>query len=1053
MSGRLDISSGKIWEKEEVPAQWKEGIVIKLPKKGNLRDCSNYQGIMLLSVLSKVFNRVLLERLKEAVEWNSPLYINFIDYEKAFISVDRDGGCSQQLKIVLLGGRNSGKNSLGNLILGKEEFVTKERTSCSRRVGMVAGRWLTVVDTPGWWCDFSVLDTPELVKREIVTSVSLCSPGPHIFLITVKATSPFSERRRRAVEEHVALLGEKAWGHCMVIFTSADSSQRRTAGECVETGGETLRWLSEKCTQRCTSVNLSDSREVPELLVKIQKVITKNGNRVFEMEANILQAAAKEKRRIEEKAQWRFIRMKQHRSLMREQLRPVTNIRIVLLGAKGSGKTSALHTILGKRSSHHPSKTTRCQVGTGVVFGRQLTVVDTPGWWMNYFRDETPVFDQREMVLSLSLCPPGPHVFLLVIRVDRAFTDTYRKAVQEHLELISESIWSRVILLFSFGDWLGDMMTEHYIESEGKPLQWVVERCRNRYHVLNGKTKGDGFQVRELIGKIEEIMSSCSTGWHYELERRVLEQLVGMVRTEKERARERLMKKQKQKQMARSQLEQVSPLSQLRLVLIGGRKTGKSSCGNTILNGQLFDTDSQTTVCIEKQGQISGRLVTVLDTPGGFSVASDFLTASCAILIVVNVSCCFKETHRKALEEQLEASGRGSQLWSRAMVLFSHGDCLGDTSVEQRIESERKPLQTLVARCGNRYHVVDNKQRGDGAQVNELIELVEEMLVGARIATLQSSKNMCESVSAAGEQPEATLFQRDLKELMSCQHDLSHDLLVSSTSTPLHSAEDPDAAQIVALPAARARGRSGLTVVDRDGLVSYIFSLLASEQGPRWPLVNLPVLVPGAHLRLNGERQILPFVPRHQTVLLVSSQTHHGTFSEGDFSVNSLCHPALKERTLRRLMESGDLQVLIDQWDNSSLEELEAFIDLYFEMVWEKTMGSVQPNEKGDTVTREKEEEEEVLLSIDRKLSKLDLLEEIRSELAELRQGMEHNWKAIEELRDKNKQAPDNTGSFTLRGSHGLQPAAFMLLHGDSRGSEGESGREHAPTTTLPCGN
>nr|KAG5704670.1 hypothetical protein BaRGS_025312 [Batillaria attramentaria] len=43
----------KIWEKEEVPAQWKEGIVIKLPKKGDLRDCSNYRGIMLLSVPGK----------------------------------------------------------------------------------------------------------------------------------------------------------------------------------------------------------------------------------------------------------------------------------------------------------------------------------------------------------------------------------------------------------------------------------------------------------------------------------------------------------------------------------------------------------------------------------------------------------------------------------------------------------------------------------------------------------------------------------------------------------------------------------------------------------------------------------------------------------------------------------------------------------------------------------------------------------------------------------------------------------------------------------------
>nr|KAG5690467.1 hypothetical protein BaRGS_016467 [Batillaria attramentaria] len=68
----------KIWEKEEVPAQWKEGIVIKLPKKGDLRDCSNYRGIMFLSVPGK------------SLEWNSPLYINFIDYEKAFDSVDRE---------------------------------------------------------------------------------------------------------------------------------------------------------------------------------------------------------------------------------------------------------------------------------------------------------------------------------------------------------------------------------------------------------------------------------------------------------------------------------------------------------------------------------------------------------------------------------------------------------------------------------------------------------------------------------------------------------------------------------------------------------------------------------------------------------------------------------------------------------------------------------------------------------------------------------------------------------------------------------------------------
>ncbi|KAG7234759.1 hypothetical protein INR49_003973 [Caranx melampygus] len=48
----------------------------------------------------------------------------------------------------------------------------------------------------------------ELVKREIRRSVSLCSPpGPHVFLLTVKASSAFSEKRRRAVEEPWA-----SWG-------------------------------------------------------------------------------------------------------------------------------------------------------------------------------------------------------------------------------------------------------------------------------------------------------------------------------------------------------------------------------------------------------------------------------------------------------------------------------------------------------------------------------------------------------------------------------------------------------------------------------------------------------------------------------------------------------------------------------------------------------------------------------------------------------------------------------------------------------------------------
>ena len=111
----------KIWTKQEFPKDWREGHLIKLPKKGDLSQCKNYRGITLLSITGKVFNRIILERMKDTVdlhlrdnqagfrknrscldqiatlgiiaeqslEWNSPLLINFVDYEKAFDSIHR----------------------------------------------------------------------------------------------------------------------------------------------------------------------------------------------------------------------------------------------------------------------------------------------------------------------------------------------------------------------------------------------------------------------------------------------------------------------------------------------------------------------------------------------------------------------------------------------------------------------------------------------------------------------------------------------------------------------------------------------------------------------------------------------------------------------------------------------------------------------------------------------------------------------------------------------------------------------------------------------------
>lgn len=194
----------------------------------------------------------------------------------------------------------------------------------------------------------------------------------------------------------------------------------------------------------------------------------------------------------------------------------------------------------------------------------------------------------------------------------------------------------------------------------------------------------------------------------------------------------------------------LQPLPQLRVMLVGGRRTGKSACGNTILSRRSFCTNVPTTSCREDRAQVFGRSLAVLDTPGCFSLTSELQEPACVLLLVVNVSASFRASQEEALEKQLEAAG--AWVWSRTMVLFSHGDWLGPTSIERRIESEGEALRRLVEKCGNRYHVLDNKHWGHGAQVEELMELMEQMPIEDRLDVLH--RGACVG-SAAEPQTEA----------------------------------------------------------------------------------------------------------------------------------------------------------------------------------------------------------------------------------------------------------------------------------------------------------
>ena len=56
------------WQAGAVPRDWKDAVIVPIPKKGDLKDCDNWRGISLLDVVGKVFARVIQERLQQLAE-------------------------------------------------------------------------------------------------------------------------------------------------------------------------------------------------------------------------------------------------------------------------------------------------------------------------------------------------------------------------------------------------------------------------------------------------------------------------------------------------------------------------------------------------------------------------------------------------------------------------------------------------------------------------------------------------------------------------------------------------------------------------------------------------------------------------------------------------------------------------------------------------------------------------------------------------------------------------------------------------------------------------
>ncbi|XP_049428015.1 GTPase IMAP family member 4-like [Epinephelus fuscoguttatus] len=93
------------------------------------------------------------------------------------------------------------------------------------------------------------------------------------------------------------------------------------------------------------------------------------------------------------------------------------------------------------------------------------------------------------------------------------------------------------------------------------------------------------------------------------------------------------------------------------------------------------------------------------------------------VFLVVIMPGRFTEEEKQTVQKIQEIFGQAADRYS--MVLFTHGDLLGETTIEEFL-AESPDLQEVVARCNGQYHVFNNKTN-DRSQVTELLQKIRNL--------------------------------------------------------------------------------------------------------------------------------------------------------------------------------------------------------------------------------------------------------------------------------------------------------------------------------------
>ncbi|XP_070707296.1 GTPase IMAP family member 1-like [Pempheris klunzingeri] len=180
---------------------------------------------------------------------------------KAISGSSRDGALESEsnspnkpgLRMILLGPTGGGRTSLADTLLGDSETRTPMGAlmESTKRRALLDGRELTVIDTPD-------LLGPSLGKnkraREALRSLQLASPGPHAFLLVIRAPGSsmgIDQDAAQAIRATLELFGDGVVENIIPVLTHADCLGRRcTVDHLLDVDAGSLRRALSLCNQR-----------------------------------------------------------------------------------------------------------------------------------------------------------------------------------------------------------------------------------------------------------------------------------------------------------------------------------------------------------------------------------------------------------------------------------------------------------------------------------------------------------------------------------------------------------------------------------------------------------------------------------------------------------------------------------------------------------------------------------------------------------------------------------------------------------------------------------